>query len=91
MHKFISQEVYRPDMRGSSGRGVVQCVHNATNDNYLWGSLNGTDWALIGSFGAVMIRDTTLAPYMKIGGSATVHGTGTTGSTFTMLDETRGG
>ena len=79
---------YNPKM-GDGSRGVIQAVHDGTNNAYLWGSLNGTDYTLVESFEADAIKEVVLCAFFKISGSSSSD-TGTVGGTTKVfIDETR--
>tara|TARA_R110000796_G_scaffold24643_8_gene69980 strand:+ start:1159 stop:1431 length:273 start_codon:yes stop_codon:yes gene_type:complete len=78
---------FNPNMKNSNGQGVLQIVKGDTNVT-LYGSVNGTDYALIETFDASTIKEIILCPYFKV--SAATDGTFTTiGSSTVFIDETR--
>jgi hypothetical protein len=78
---------FNPNMKNSNGQGVLQIVKGDTNVT-LYGSINGTDYALIETFDASTIKEIILCPYFKV--SAATDGTFTTiGSSTVFIDETR--
>ncbi len=76
------------DMDTSSGDGAAQCVHDATNDVHLWGSLDNQNWALMSSFNGNMLKRIMLVPRMKIAGSSTDHTVAVSGTSYLLFDET---
>ena len=78
---------YNPKM-GDGSRGVVQAVIG-TGGAYLWGSLNGTDYALIDSFTEDTIKEIVLCPYVLISGSATDKDDNVSVFNKVFIDETR--
>tara|TARA_B100000965_G_C19603362_1_gene764394 strand:- start:6588 stop:6860 length:273 start_codon:yes stop_codon:yes gene_type:complete len=83
-----SATAHNPKM-GDGSRGVVQCVHDSSNNAYLYGSLNGTDYVLVESFTASALKEIVLCPYFKLSTSASSV-TGTVGGTTKVyIDETR--
>lgn len=80
---------YNPKM-GDGGRGIVQCVHNGSNNASLYGSINGTNYALIHEFTASEIKEVALCPYMLIAAdnNGTITGDVNAGTTV-FIDETR--
>lgn len=84
---------YKPSLR-DGGRGLVQCVHDGSNNASLYGSLDGTNFALIHTFAASEIKEVALAPDMLIAAdtSATVTVAGATdvnAGTKVFINETR--
>ena len=79
---------YNPKM-GDGSRGVIQAVHDGSNDAHLWGSLNGTDYTLVESFTSSVIKEIVLCTYFKISSNASSD-SGTVGAgTKVFIDETR--
>ena len=79
---------YNPKM-GDGSRGVIQAVIDGSNNAYLWGSLNGTDYTLVESFEAGAIKEVVLCAFFKIS-SSNSSDTGTVGAgTKVFIDETR--
>lgn len=78
----------------SGGRGIVQAVVEAGNPASLYGSLNGTDYALINTFTTSGLIEIALPKYVLIGANtdATSQATANnvTGTTKVYIDETRG-
>ena len=79
---------YNPKM-GDGSRGVVQAVIDGSNNAYLWGSLNGTDYTLVDSFEADAIKEVVLCAYFKISPSSTDSTGNVGGNTKVFIDETR--
>jgi len=79
---------YNPKM-GDGSRGVVQAVIDGSNNAYLWGSLNGTDYTLVDSFTADAIKEVVLCAYFLVSGSATDATVDVGGTTKVFIDETR--
>ena len=79
---------YNPKM-GDGSRGVVQVVHDGSNDAHLWGSLNGTDYTLVESYSAGAIKEVILCAYFKISPSSSDHTGSVGGTTKVFIDETR--
>jgi|TARA_X000001036_G_C20613238_1_gene779865 hypothetical protein len=80
---------YNPKM-GDGSKGVIQCVHGgSTHHAYLWGSLNGTDYALLDSFLTSVIKELVLVPYVLVAGSATDKTVDVNAATKVYIDETR--
>jgi hypothetical protein len=79
---------YNPKMGGGS-RGVVQAVIDGANAAYLYGSVNGSDYVLIESFTASVIKEVVLCPYFLISGSAANITDDVNAATKVYIDETR--
>ena len=79
---------YNPKM-GDGSRGVVQVVHDGSNDAHLWGSLNGTDYTLVESYSAGAIKEVVLCAYFLVSGSSTDATVDVGGTTKVFIDETR--
>ena len=79
---------YNPKM-GDGSRGVIQAVISGTDYAYLWGSLNGTDYTLVESFEASVIKEIVLCPYFKISSSASSDSGAVGAGTKVFIDETR--
>ena len=77
-------------MLGLGSRGVVQCVHDGSNNASLYGSVNGTNYALIHEFTASEIKEVALCPYLLIASAndGTITGAVNAGTTV-FIDETR--
>ena len=84
----VGQE-FTPNLRGSSGQGVVQ-VSKGDTDVSLYGSIEGTDYVLIDTFNADTLKEVILCPFFKISGAA--DGTFVSvGTSKLWIEETRGG
>ena len=79
---------YNPKM-GDGSRGVVQAVINGSANAYLWGSLDGTNYALIDSFTEDTIKEIVLCPYVLISGNATDKDVSVGIISKVFIDETR--
>lgn len=73
----------------SGGRGVIQ-VADYNTTVYLYGSINGTDWASIETLSANQIKEVVLCPYFRFSSSSTDSSVTTgTGTTKVFISETR--
>lgn len=91
MTQLTQNTAFTPNLRGSSGAGVVQVVYDSATI-HLHGSLNGTDYVLVESFAADSIKEVVLCPYFKYSSSATDEtASGALGTHKVIIDETRGG
>jgi hypothetical protein len=83
--------VAQPNFRGSGGKGIIQVDIGDTTPVYLWGSVNGTDYAVIESFSADTIKELTLCPYFRLSGANTAGNSAVTvGTTRAYIQEARG-
>ena len=82
-------QAFTPNLRGSTGQGVVQVTRGDT-DLSLWGSVNGTDYVLIETFTADSLKEVILCSFFKISGDAADIDTAA-GTSRLWIDETRGG
>lgn len=88
--KELTNSKMGPDFSNRTmGIGCVQSVINSTNYVYLYGSIDGTNFALLESFTTDQIKVITLPPFLKASGSATDHTTAIGGTTKLLLDEDR--
>lgn len=72
MKKFANDRtVLVPSIKKSgNANGLIQVVNSNGTAVYLFGSLNGTDFALIESFNSDVIKEIQLCPFMKIAGNS---------------------
>ncbi len=82
-------QAFTPNLRGSTGQGVVQVTRGDT-DLSLWGSVNGTDYVLIETFTASSLKEVILCSFFKISGNA-ADIDAAAGTSKLWIDETRGG
>tara|TARA_R100001198_G_C5116811_1_gene141524 strand:- start:70 stop:342 length:273 start_codon:yes stop_codon:yes gene_type:complete len=56
--------------KAGNANGLIQVVNTSGTAVYLFGSLNGTDFALIESFNSNVIKEIKLCPFMRIAGDS---------------------
>lgn len=80
------RSILKPNIRkAGNSNGLIQIVNTSGTAVYLFGSLNGTDFALIESFNSDVIKEIQLCPFMKIAGNSAA-GADATNNTVLLLE-----